>query len=186
MKSTSKIDAIKKLLGMEVAFAKQKLEDGTQIEAEAFEADNEVFIVSEEGEKVALPVGEYKYDGKVLRVEKEGVIASVSDEVKEEEVEESVEVEAEADVKSDTDALLEMIAELSSRIKALEGNTEMSAEVVAEEVKAESTEVEEVKMSEEVQPLTHSPEKLVKKEVEKVNFKKMTIAERVQSMINNN
>lgn len=184
MKSTSKIDAIKKLLGLEVAFAKQKLEDGTQLEAEAFEADNEVFIVSGEGEKVALPIGEYKYEGKVLRVEKEGVIASISDEVKEEVAEEPVEVEAEADIKSDTDALLEMIAELSSRIKALEGKTEMSAEVVTEDVVEE--EVEEVKMSEEVQPLTHSPEKVVKKEVEKVNFKKMTIAERVQSMINNN
>ena len=40
----------------EVSLAQMSLEDGTVLEAEAFEADNEVFIVTED-EKIALPVG---------------------------------------------------------------------------------------------------------------------------------
>ena len=102
MKPIEMLKEIKNLLGVElseqtteevevqeVALAQMTLENGTVLEAEAFEADNEVFIVTED-ERVAVPVGEYTLeDGKILRVEEEGIIASIS-EASEEEVEEEV------------------------------------------------------------------------------------------------
>ena len=43
---------------VEVKFEQMKLDNGTALEADSFEAGNEVFIVNEE-ERIALPVGEY-------------------------------------------------------------------------------------------------------------------------------
>jgi len=63
----------------EVKLESMKLENGTTIEAEAFEANQEVFIVTED-EKIALPVGEYEMeDGRILVVAEEGVIAEMRD-----------------------------------------------------------------------------------------------------------
>jgi hypothetical protein len=42
---------------VEVKFEQMTLENGTVLEAEAFEAGNEVFIVNEE-DRIAVPVGE--------------------------------------------------------------------------------------------------------------------------------
>ena len=78
------------------------LENGTVLEAEAFEAGNEVFIVNEE-DRIALPVGEYTLaDGNVLYVSEEGVIgeiksaeAEVEEEVAEVAAEPVAELEAE-------------------------------------------------------------------------------------------
>ena len=86
------LNQIKTLLSMEVKLAQMQLENGTVIEAEAFEAEQAVFIVNEE-DRIALPVGEYLLeDGMVLKVEVEGVIASI--EMPEEEAPEVEEVEA--------------------------------------------------------------------------------------------
>ena len=75
----NKINQIKALLGMEVKLETMKLVNGTEIEAEVFEAGAEVFIVSEE-EKVALPIGEYELEGgQVLVVAEEGVISEIKD-----------------------------------------------------------------------------------------------------------
>ena len=74
----------------EVNLAQAKLENGTVLEAEAFEAGNEVFIVTED-EKIPVPVGEYQMeDGMILVVSEEGMIAEIKEaeaEVEEEEVE---------------------------------------------------------------------------------------------------
>ena len=70
MKANDMLTQVKELLGMEVEaekveLAQMTLENGTVLEAEAFEAGAEVFIVTE-GERVALPVGEYELeDGNV-------------------------------------------------------------------------------------------------------------------------
>ena len=95
----NKIDQIKALLGMEVKLEQAKLDNGTLLEAESFEAGKEIFIKSEdEEEKVALPKGEYNMeDGKVLVVEEDGIISAMKEkeeEPKEEDVEEQ-EMEAE-------------------------------------------------------------------------------------------
>ena len=91
MKSNSVIEKIKDVLNLneEVKLEQAKLDNGTVIEADAFESGVEVFIVTED-EKVALPVGEYALeDGKLLVVTEEGIIS----EIKEAE-EETEEVEA--------------------------------------------------------------------------------------------
>ena len=81
MKSTEILDKIKTFLGEEkieqieetqleeqveestekVELAQAKLDNGTVLEAEAFEAGNEIFIVTED-ERVAVPVGEYQME----------------------------------------------------------------------------------------------------------------------------
>ena len=105
MKATETLNKIANLLNVdlstqeEVKLEQAKLENGTVIEAESFEAGEAVFIVTED-ERVALPIGEYELDGgQVLVVAEEGVIAEVreagaEEPVAEEEVEEVEEVEA--------------------------------------------------------------------------------------------
>jgi hypothetical protein len=79
----------------EVKFEQMTLENGAVLEAESFEAGNEVFVVSGD-DRVAAPIGEHLLeDGRVLVITEEGVIAEIKEAAAEaEEVE--VEVEAEA------------------------------------------------------------------------------------------
>lgn len=86
MEYKNKLNKIKAVLSMEVKLAQMKLEDGiTVIEAESFEPDFSVGIVTADG-IVPMPVGEYKLeDGMILVVAVEGVIASISPEEVEEE-----------------------------------------------------------------------------------------------------
>ncbi len=83
MKASDILTQIKEVLGMElseveVKFEEKKLENGTKIEAEAFEKGKSVFIKSEDDEKLALPVGEYTLeDGTLLVVEEEGKISEM-------------------------------------------------------------------------------------------------------------
>ena len=85
---TSVINQIKTLLGMEVKLEQMKMADGvTVIEADKFEMDNEVFVVTPDEQKIPVPVGEYELeDGRILVVEVEGIIAAVNEAPMEEEV----------------------------------------------------------------------------------------------------
>jgi hypothetical protein len=67
-------------LNIEVKLEQMKLNDGvTVIEADSFEANNEVFIV-EEDQRIPLPVGEYVVEnGMLLIVTQEGVIAEIKE-----------------------------------------------------------------------------------------------------------
>ena len=79
MKSNDMITKIKEVLNLteEVKLEQLKLENGTILEADSFEAGKEVFIITED-EKVALPVGEYELeDGRSLIVEEVGLIAEI-------------------------------------------------------------------------------------------------------------
>lgn len=76
-----------------VSLATMNLENGAVLEAEAFEAGNEVFVVSGE-DRVAAPVGEHLLeDGRILVIAEEGVIAEIKDAAAEAEVEVEVETE---------------------------------------------------------------------------------------------
>jgi len=89
MKSNDMITKIKEVLNLteEVKLEQLKLENGTILEADSFEAGKEVFIITED-EKVALPVGEYELeDGRSLLVEEVGLIAEIKAEEEKEEVE---------------------------------------------------------------------------------------------------
>ena len=80
------ITKIKEVLNLteEVKLEQLKLENGTILEADSFEAGKEVFIITED-EKVALPVGEYELeDGRSLLVEEVGLIAEIKAEEEEE------------------------------------------------------------------------------------------------------
>jgi hypothetical protein len=77
----------------EVKFEQMTLENGAVLEAESFEAGNEVFVVSGD-DRVAAPVGEHLLeDGRVLVITEEGVIAEIKEAAAEAE---EVEVEVEA------------------------------------------------------------------------------------------
>ena len=169
MKATEILNQIKDVLGLElseekVALATMKLDNGTEIEAEEFVADKEVFIVGEEGEKIALPVGEYTLeDGKILSVVEEGLIAEIKDaeqaEAPAEEVAEEEVVEAEAEeakVKSKTEstqvvyATKEEVSEVKlmiEEIKNLLTQKEVTKEIADVELSAEV-----------VEPIAHNPE----------------------------
>jgi hypothetical protein len=77
----------------EVKFEQMNLENGAVLEAESFEAGNEVFVVSGD-DRVAAPIGEHLLeDGRVLVITEEGVIAEIKEAAAEAE---EVEVEVEA------------------------------------------------------------------------------------------
>jgi hypothetical protein len=98
MKEKTILNKLKVLLGMEVKLEQMKLADGiTVIQADSFEPEMEVMIVTTDEQMIPLPVGEYELeDGRKLTVAVEGVIASV--EMVEEETEpiEPTEVPVEA------------------------------------------------------------------------------------------
>jgi hypothetical protein len=162
----STINKIKALLGMEVSLEMMKLMDGvTILEADAFEMDNEVFIITEDEQKIPLPIGEYELEnGMILVVAVEGIIAEIKEAVVEEvapEAEVEVEVEAEAaPVTPTAKKTVESIVKETffSEIEALKNeNTELKAKLESlskvEEVTEEVTE-----LSEEPKPISFNPE----------------------------
>ena len=141
MKPNNVIEKIKDVLNLneEVKLEQQALENGTVLEADAFEADNEVFIVTED-ERVAVPVGEYQLeDGRILVVAEEGIISEVK-EAGEEEVEEEVEeVEAEEEemayaTKQELQEVKEMIEEIKAMLEPKEDLSEDLGNLLTEEL----------------------------------------------------
>jgi len=136
----------------EVNLAQAKLENGTVLEAEAFEAGNEVFIITED-EKIPVPVGEYQMeDGMILVVSEEGMIAEIKE--AEAEVEEE-EVEAAADY-----ATKEELAEIRTMVEEIKAMIKEKEEMATVE--------EEAQLKEELSkpaaaPLKHNPESENKK-----------------------
>lgn len=164
MKSQETLSKIMELLNLqdEVKLESMKLENGTTIEAEAFEANQEVFIVTEEDERIALPIGEYTLeDGMILVVAEEGIIAEVKEaeepEAEEAPAEETEEVEAAEEemayaTKEELSAAVAEMKEMIEEIKSMMSPKE-------EEMAAE--EVNEVDLSADepaAKPIKHSPE----------------------------
>jgi hypothetical protein len=141
-----------------VELAQAKLENGTVLEAEAFEAGNEIFIVSEE-DRVPVPVGEYEMeDGRILVVEEEGIIAEVKAE-EEGQPEAEVEVEVEAAKEEMEYATKEEMSEVKAMIEDLATKIE--------EMGKKKEEMASQK-EEEVPSFKHSPER---EEAKKVAFR---------------
>ena len=132
---------------VKVEMATMNLAGGVVVEAESFEAGENVFLIGEDDQKVAAPVGEHELeDGRILVIEEEGVIAEIreaaAEEVKEEEsVEEEMAEEEMAYVSKEefTAAIDEIKAMIQEMGKDKE---EMASEEVVEEIKEEVTEVE--------------------------------------------
>lgn len=199
MKATEMLNKIKTYLGEETAdivkdveqsqekveLATAKLDNGTVLEAEAFEAGNEIFIVTED-DKVALPVGDYTLeDGKMLVVAEEGIIAEIKD--LDEEADE--EVEAEEDKEEMGYVTKEELAEAVSEIKAM--IEDMKKEEMSEEAEVELSEELPKEVKEELsepaaEPIAHNPEQ--KNNNIGVKFaqnRKQTTLDKVMSKINN-
>jgi hypothetical protein len=158
------INQIKTILGMEVKLAQMKLDNGTVLEAEAFEAGMPVFIVNEE-DRIALPVGEYKLeDGMMLIVVEEGIIAEVKEaEMPEAEVEvEEPEVEVEVEQEMSETATPKKVIESTIRESHFSKEEVDALKAEIEALKTELASLKEVKEEEGVelsaQPLTHNPE----------------------------
>lgn len=113
----------------EVKFAEGKLEDGTMIytDAEVWEAGVNIYIMNDEGEKIAVPTGEYTLeDGRAVAVV-DGVVESISEAaVEEEATEEEEEMQEEAPLtKEDVLGIINKAVdvlreEFSSQMKAKE------------------------------------------------------------------
>jgi hypothetical protein len=168
---TSVINQIKTLLGMEVKLETIKLIDGITIfEADTFEAEKEVFIVTEDEQKIPVPVGEYELeDGRILVVVEEGIISELkekADEVEEEVIEEEAkseegykedeeEMKATPSAKKTIESVVKetFFAEIE---KLTQENIELKAKLEnlskVDEVAVEATELAEVK------PIAFNPE----------------------------
>ena len=161
---TSVINQIKTLLGMEVKLETMKLMDGITIfEADTFETDKEVFIVTEDEQKIPVPIGEYELeDGRILVVEVEGIILEIKEVATEEEVveeapavEEEVEAQSTPSAKKTIESVVKetFFAEIE---KLTNENIELKAQIEllskVEEVATEATELTEVK------PIAFNPE----------------------------
>lgn len=147
-------------LNIEVKLEQMKLNDGvTVIEADSFEANNEVFIITEDEQRIPLPVGEYVVEnGMLLVVTQEGVIA----EVKEQEApaeEEAPEVEEE-EMKKD-DKMIEK-AQVKKTVESMVKETFFSEmESLKEENERLKTELAQMQ---EPKPIVHNPESTVASE----------------------
>ena len=117
MKENTILNKVREVLGLEVKLEQRKLDDSTTtVEAESFEKGEEIMIVTEDEQKIALPVGEYKMQsGEMLIVKEEGIIEEVKAEEKEEEKEEEVDSKKEDEKYEEKDE--EMSADDSKPIK---------------------------------------------------------------------
>ena len=169
MNEKSILNKVRTLLGLEVKLETMKLSDGvSMLEAESFEAGQPVFILTEDEQRIPLPVGEYELeDMRILVVIEEGVIADVR-EAAEPEVEVEVEApEAEAEVEAAIEPeapqakkIVESIVKESffSEIEALKKeNEELKAKLSAQTTEV-AEEVAPVELSEEPKPISFNPE----------------------------
>lgn len=159
------LNKIKTALNMEVKLEAAKLDNGTMVEAEVFEAGAEIFIVTAE-DRVALPVGEYVFeDGKILVVAEEGIIGEIKEAAAEEEmpVEEAPELEAAPTTpkKVVESVSKEMFFSDDQKKQIQEMFLEFKAELL-KELKPKEELKKEVEL-EEVKPIKASPEAMVDK-----------------------
>jgi len=184
MKNSTLLEKIKALLSNEIKLEQMLMGDGvTKIEAETFEAGKEVFVVTEDEQKIAVPVGEYELeDGRILVIVEEGIISEVKE--KEEEVE-----EVEEEVKEETTETMpeeEMSAPVSTPKKTIESivketffsemeklkeeNEALKSEL-AKLSKVDEVAVEATELSETPEPIAFNPENEAKIEFNKIGKK---------------
>jgi hypothetical protein len=188
------LNKVRTLLGLEVKLETMLLSDGvSMLEADVFEAGQPVFILTEDEQRIPVPVGEYELeDMRILVVIEEGVIAEVREaaEVEEEVVEETPAVEEEVEATTETATpkkTIESIVKESffSEIEALKKeNEELKAQIALSTVAAE--EVAPVELSEEPKPISFNPENSQATDVFKFAAKRnVTTMDTVLSRISN-
>lgn len=145
MEFKNTLNKIKTLLSIEVKLEQMTLVDGiTVLEAESFEPDYSVGIVTSEG-IVPAPVGEHETtDGMIVVVEVEGIIKEVKPVATAETEEVEVEVEASAEVPAvkkvvDTITKETFFAEIKVEVEKLEADNK-ALKVELEAIKVELAE----------------------------------------------
>ena len=195
MNEKSILNKVRTLLGLEVKLETMLLSDGvSMLEADVFEAGQPVFILTEDEQRIPVPVGEYELeDMRILVVIEEGVIAEVREAA---EPEEEVEVEApavEEEVEAATETAtpkktIESIVKESffSEIEALKKeNEELKAQLSAQTPEV-AEEVAPVELSEEPKPISFNPENTQATDVFKFAAKRnATTMDTVLSRISN-
>ena len=184
MEAKEILKKIKGIVGIELTAEKEpikvelietKLDNGTVITYDELKEGSPVFIVSED-ENIALPVGRYEHDGKILVVEEDGVIARIED--GEAKVDVDVEVEEDMADVGDWEGMEKRIQNLEDAVSGLKRDHENMSK---SEVPKETLSAIEV----EAEPIYHSPET---KADTKVQFKETknpdSIINRVFNTIN--
>jgi hypothetical protein len=154
------------LTGLEPEVLETKLEDQvladgmTTIQADMFEAGENVFVVVPDAEPVPLPVGEYELaDGKILVVKQEGIIDSIVEalptEENSDEAETEVPVEAE---KTPEQAKVKKIVRSQVEEQHFSALEEKIAELEAKIVELSKVEDVVVELAEEPKPIQFNPE----------------------------
>lgn len=170
MKNSTLLEKIKAMLSQEVKLEQMLMGDGvTKIEAETFEAGKEVFVVTEDEQKIAVPVGEYELeDGRILVIVEEGIISEVKE--KEEEVEEEVKEEETTEEKPVEEEMSEAVATpkktiesivketFFSEIERLTNENEMLKAELAKLSKVDEVANESTELSEIPAPISFNPE----------------------------
>jgi hypothetical protein len=161
-----------------------------------FEAGQPVFILTEDEQRIPVPVGEYELeDMRILVVIEEGVIADVREAAEPEvevEVEEAPEVEEEVEAATETAPQAKKIVEsivkesFFSEIEALKKeNEELKAKLSAQTTEV-AEEVAPVELSEEPKPISFNPENTQATDVFKFATKRnATTMDTVLSRISN-
>ena len=162
------IDKIKTLLGMEVKLEQMKLADGqTVIEADMFEAEKEVFVVTEDEQRIPVPVGEYEMeDGRILVVAMEGVISEIKEmETEEEGPAEVEEVEAEqapatpaAPATNAPKKTIESVTKESYFSKEIEELKSLVTELSAQVLELKEAKAVDLSVEQTPKPIVHNPE----------------------------
>jgi hypothetical protein len=197
MNEKSILNKVRTLLGMEVKLETMRLSDGvSMLEAEVFEAGQPVFILTEDEQRIPVPVGEYELeDMRILVVIEEGVIADVREAAEPEvevEVEEAPEVEEEVEAATETAPQAKKIVEsivkesFFSEIELLKKeNEELKAKLSAQTTEV-AEEVAPVELSEEPKPISFNPENTQATDVFKFATKRnATTMDTVLSRISN-
>jgi hypothetical protein len=170
MKNSTLLEKIKAMLSNEIKLEQMLMGDGvTKIEAETFEAGKEVFVVTEDEQKIAVPVGEYELeDGRILVIVEEGIISEVKE--KEEEVEEEVKEEETTEEKPVEEEMSEAVATpkktiesivketFFSEIERLTNENEMLKAELAKITKVDEVANESTELSEIPAPISFNPE----------------------------
>ena len=196
--AVQKLKEIKTLLGMEVKLDSMMLADGqTVLEANMFEAGQEVFIVTPDEQMIPLPVGDYELEsGQVLVVTQEGIIAEIKDVAEETEMPETPATEVPTEASAETPKVAP-----KKTVETTTKETHFSSEIVVElksEIEAlkselaslkEEKEIEKIELSEEVEPkkIEFNPENKQEKSNFQFGTNKMeTIEDRIRRKLFNN
>ena len=184
MKNSTLLQHIKSLLSKESKLEQMLMGDGvTKIEAETFEAGKEVFVVTEDEQKIAVPVGEYELeDGRILVVVEEGIISEVKEkeeeveeveeETKEEVTEPMPEEEMSAPVSTPKKTIESIVKEtFFSEMEKLKEENELLKAELAKLSKVNETATEATELSETPEPIAFNPENEAKADFVKIGAK---------------